>query len=123
MKHAISVVSLLTLFLIAGTTLLFDTRAGGHLTPFGYSVAILLATSLVLGIAAEIHSIREKSRDDAERRYTQLNQELQMGRLETEVSASIKPLLPLAIFYTLRHTPEAEALDKMFADVEGFKTL
>jgi len=123
MKPVISIFSLFVLFLIAGMTLLFDTRVDGHLTAFGYSVAVLIGSSLILGVAAEIHAIREKARDDAENASRHLEQKHQIGRLETEMSASIKPLLPLAIFYTLRHTPEAEALDKMFAGVEGFKTI
>jgi hypothetical protein len=122
-KHVISIFSLLVLFLIASMTLLFDTRVDGHLTPFGYSVAVLMVSSVILGIAAEIHAIREKARDDAETTARHLDQKQQIGRLETEMSASTKPLLPLAMFYTLRHTPEPKALDEMFAGVEGFKTI
>ena len=83
----------------------------------------MIATSLILGIAAEMHAIREEARVAAEAAARHQDQKQQINRLEIEVSASTKPLLPLGMFYTLRHSPRANNLDTMFAGVEGFKTL
>lgn len=122
-KHIISIAALLVVSLIATLTLLFDTRESGHVTAFGYAVAILTVTSFFLGIAAEIHTMREKTREKAEERTKHLEQKQQLGRIETEVKASTRPLLPIAMFYTLRHTATAEALDHAFVGVRGFRSL
>lgn len=121
-KHVISVLTLLVVSLIAGLTLLFDTREAGRLTAFGYAVAVLTVASFVLGIAAEINSIREKAREEALERARHVEQKQQLGQLEAEVKAGTRPLLPIAVFYTLRHTTTPDAVERAFAGARGFKT-
>ena len=121
-KHVVSVLTLLVVSLIAGLTLLFDTREAGRLTAFGYSVAVLTVASFVLGIVAQFHSIREKAREDAQERERHIEQKQQLGHLEAEVKAGTRPLLPIAVFYTLRHTTTPGAVDRAFAGTRGFKT-
>lgn len=122
-KHIISMLTLLVVSLIAVMTLLYETRESGHLTTFGYAVAILTAISFVLGVAAEVHTMREEAREEAEERAKELAQKQQLGRIETEMKASVRPLLPIALFYTIRHTAKAEELDHAFAHVRGFKSI
>lgn len=120
-KHLISVLTLLVVSLIAGLTLLFDTREAGRLTGFGYAVAALSLASFVLGLLAELHSIREDAREKAEELSRHAEQKQQLGLLEAEVKAGTRPLLPIAVFFTLRHTTTPEAVERAFAGVKGFK--
>ena len=122
-KHIISILTLLIVSLIAALTLLFETRESGHLTLFGYVVAVLTGLSFVLGFAAELHTMREEARKEAEERAKELEQKQQLGRIETEMKVSTRPLLPIAVFYTLRHSTTSEALDREFAGVRGFKSM
>lgn len=122
-KHMVSIATLLVITLIAALTLLFDTRESGHLTTFGYAVAILTVASFVLGIAAEIQTMREKAAEDADDRAKHLEQKHHLRRIETEVKATARPLLPLGMFYTLRHTITPHAAEAAFNGIQGFKTV
>lgn|GEM_PF-6371780 len=122
-KHIISILTLLVVSSIAILSLLFDTRLTGRLTTFGYVVAILTGVSLILGMAAKIHEIREEKRKQAAERAQQVEQTQHLGRIESEVKASTRPLLPIAIFHTIRHTANAKAVDRTFSGVSGFRTL
>lgn len=115
--------TLLVVSLIAVMTLLYETRESGHLTTFGYAVAILTAISFVLGVAAEVHTMREEARQEAEERAKEMAQKQQLGRIETEMKASVRPLLPVALFYTIRHSITADALTREFTGVPGFRSL
>ena len=123
MKHIISILTLLVVSTIAILSLLFDTRLTGRLTKFGYIVAILTAASLILGIAAKLHEIREEKRTEAENRAKHAEQTQHLGRIESEVKASTRPLLPIAVFHTIRHTPTDEAVELAFSEVSGFRSL
>ena len=122
-KHVISILTLLVVSLIAALTLLFETRESGHLTAFGYAVAVLTVLSFVLGVAAEVHTMREEAGKEVEQRTKELDAKQQMGRIEAETKASVRPLLPLALFYTLRHSPSPGALEREFAGIRGFKSM
>lgn len=122
-KHSISILTLLVVSTIAMLSLLFDTREQGHLTAFGYAVAILTGISFILGVAAEIHTAVEKAREEAAERAKFAEQKQQLTRIEAETTASTRPLLPVAVFYTLRHTTTAEPIDRAFSGVSGFKTV
>ncbi|MBK9166393.1 MAG: hypothetical protein IPM24_02895 [Bryobacterales bacterium] len=121
-KHVISMLTLLVVSLIAGLTLLFDTREAGRLTGFGYAVAALTAASFALGLVAEIHSIREKAREESEQRARRTEQRQQLAQLEAEVKAGTRPLLPISVFFTLRHATTPNAVERAFAGTRGFKT-
>jgi hypothetical protein len=121
-KHVISVLMLLVVSLIAVLTLLFDTREDGQLTGFGYTVAVLTFASFALGLLAEIHSIRQNARDKAEDLSRHAEQRHQLGQLESEVKAGTRPILPISIFYTLRHTTTPDAIERAFSGTRGFKT-
>ena len=79
--------------------------------------------TFVLGVAAEIHAIREEARKEAAERAKLLDQKQQLGRIEAEMKASTRPLLPIAMFYTFRHSITAEAVDHVFVGVPGFKSV
>jgi hypothetical protein len=98
-------------------TLIYETRVAGHLTTFGYIVVLLTGTSFILGVAAELHTIREKAREKAEEHAKHIEQEGQLARIETEIKANTRPLLPVAIFYTLRHTTTTAAIERAFSGV------
>lgn len=122
-KHIISILTLLAVSIIAALTLLFETRESGHLTTFGYAVATLTVFSFVLGVAAEIHTMREEVRKDTEERAKELEQKQQLSRIETEMKASVRPLLPVALFYTIRHSLKPDALEREFVGIPGFKNI
>ncbi len=92
-------------------SLIYEPRVVGHLTTFGYVVVLLTGSSFILGLAAAIHTIREKAREDAEAHAKHVKQKGQLVRFETEIKANTRPLLPVAVFYTLRHAISAEATD------------
>jgi len=120
-KHVISILTLLVVSIIAILSLLFETQESGHLTTFGYVAAILTVISFILGVSAEIHTIKEEVREEAEERAKHVEQKQQLGRIETEIKANTRPLLPVAMFYTLRHTTTTEAIEQAFSGVRGFK--
>jgi len=120
-KHIISILTLLVVTLIAAVPLFCETRESGHPSTFGYVLAILTAIAFILGVATEIHTMREEARKEAEERAKHLEQKQQLGRIETEMKASTRPLLPVAMFYTLRHTTTAQALEQAFVGIRGFK--
>lgn len=122
-KHIISMITVLVIAFIAGLTLLFDTRESGHLTTFGYAVAILTATLFVLGIAAELQSMREKAVEEEKDRVKHLEQKHHLRQIETEIKATARPLLPLGMFYTLRHQIGPDAAERAFNGVKGFRTV
>ena len=78
---------------------------------------------MILGIAAEFHAVKEEKRKEAEDRSKHAEQTQHLGRIESEVKASTRPLLPIAIFHTIRHTHTAKAVERTFSGVSGFRTL
>ncbi len=120
-KYTISILTLLVLSTIAMLSLLFNTREHGHLTAFGYAVAILTGISFILGVAAQIHTAVEEARKKAAEQAKFSEQKQQLNRIEAETTASTRPLLPVAIFYTLRHTTTPESIEPSFSAVSGFK--
>jgi hypothetical protein len=123
MKHVISILTLAVVSGIAILSLLFETRHEDKLTKFGYVVLVLTCTSLILGIAAQIHTIKEERRKASEDLAKHTEQKQHLGRIESEVKASTRPLLPIAMFYTIYHTPEPPAIEKAFGDVNGFRSV
>jgi len=104
-------------------SLIYETREAGHLTTFGYVAVFLTGISFILGIAAELYAIREKAREKAEEHAKHFEQKGQLGRIETEIKANTRPLLPVAVFYTLRHSTTSEAIERAFSGVSGFKSI
>jgi hypothetical protein len=78
---------------------------------------------LILGVAAEVYAIKEEKREEAEEHAKYTEQKQHLGLIESEVKASTRPLLPIAIFYTIQHTTTPEAVERAFSAVSGFKSL
>ena len=122
-KHIISILTLMVVSTIAILSLLFDTRETGHLTSFGYALVVLTGVSMILGMAAEFYAIKEEKRKESEDHVKYTEQTQYLGRIESEVKAGTRPLLPIAMFYTIRHTTTAEAVEQAFSEVNGFRGL
>ena len=104
-------------------SLVFEPRVAGHLTTFGYVALILSGSSFILGLAAAIQAMREKAREEAEASAKHAEQKGQLGRIETEIKANTRPLLPVAVFYTLRHEISDEATERNFTGIKGFRDI
>jgi hypothetical protein len=77
---------------IAMLSLMFETRQADKLTKFGYVVFVLTACSLIVGIAAQIYTIREERRKESDARLKHVEQREHLGRIESEVRSSTRPL-------------------------------
>jgi hypothetical protein len=121
-KLIISVLALSVVSCVAGFSLLYETHANGHLTKWGHIAAILTVSSFVLGVAAEIYKLLERQSDKREAQSKHFEQRHQLGRIEAEVKASTKPLLPVVMDCTFRFDIKPETAKKVFQDVRGFGT-
>jgi hypothetical protein len=122
-KHVISILTLVVVSSIAMLSLIYETRVAGHLTTFGYVVVVLTVTSFILGVASMLYAIKEKSLEKAEEHAKHIEHKGQLGRIETEIKANTRPLLPVAVFYTLRHEISDDATEKAFAGIKGFRDI
>jgi hypothetical protein len=82
----------------------------------------LTACSLILGIAAQIYTIKEERRKESEAGAKHTEQQEHLGRIESEVRSSTRPVMPIGLFYTIRHSPNARAIKNAFTGVKGFKS-
>ena len=103
MKHTISLATLLVLA-IAMLSRMLET-----------------ACSLILGIAAQGYTIKAERSKESDARLQHVQQRDQLGRIESEVRSRTRAVLLIAIFYTLRHTPNAGGIEQAFSGVNGFK--
>lgn len=75
-----------------------------------------------------IREARDLWYDICERRYASdpnllADIERALKNIEAHVQTSNYPLLPFALFYTLRHTTSEDAIESVFKETEGYKSL